>query len=178
MTAAQLRADTLAAQKWLQAGGYLGRVWRAAYVQNTAAAHAAINDYVIGQRTWDVSTFSVPQDIWPPRDMQNIATWSFYDKTEPSSADCPTTFDILRRTHGLLVVYNHGVGTGYVNDATQAQFNEFVAAAQAGIQAGWLEATTFEALFTESGGTFESMGGALVARYTNPDGTPVVKNIL
>lgn len=175
MTVAQVRTDTLKCLKWLQARGYRGRVWRAAWVQNQATNHAAADPYVLGQSTWDVTTHSVALDSWPPRDMQNIARWEFYNKTD---AQIDAQFDILKRTCGLMNVYNHGIGTGYVNDATQASWNRFAYNVAKGISEGWLEATTFEALFAESGGTFQTLNGATVATYTDRDGNRVTKNVL
>ena len=175
MTDAQVRADTVATLKWLAARGYRGRMWRAAWVQNTAPNHAAADPYLIGQATWDITTHSVALDMWPPRDMQNIARWEFYPQ---SDAQIDTQFDILKRTHSLMVVYNHGIGTGNANDSTQASFDRFMLNVNLGITQGWLEPTTFEALFAESGGSFQTLNGATVASYTDRDGTPITKRVI
>ena len=175
MTAAQVRSDTALCIKWLAARGYAGRMWRAAWVQNTAAQHAAVNDYVLGQAMWDQATHSVKLDIWPPRDMQNIARWEFYGK---SDANIDNQFALLKKTHGLMVVYNHGIGTGYAYDATAAEFDRFMDNLEEGIAAGWLEATTFEQLFAESGGRFVTAAGATFAEYVDPTGATVRKALL
>jgi len=172
MTAAEVRSDTMKCVKWLAARGYAGRMWRAAWVQNTAAQHAAVNDYVLGQAMWDQATHSVKLDTWPPRDMQNIARWEFYGK---SDATIDNQFALLVQTHGLMVVYNHGLGTGYVGDATAAEFDRFMDNVEAGIAAGWLEATTFEQLFAESGGRFVSAAGASYATFPDKTGVTVTK---
>lgn len=176
MSEADIRKDTVQCLKWLQARGYRGRMWRAAWVQNQATNHLAADPYVIGQATWDVTKHSVALDCWPPRDMQNIARWEFYGKANLGVID--NQFGILKRTHGLMVVYNHGVGTGYSGDATQVEFDRFMQNVNTGISEGWLEATTFEALFAESGGTFQTLNGATVATYTDRDGNRVTKTAL
>lgn len=172
-TAAEIRADTVKCIKWLQARGYAGRMWRAAWTQNLATNYTAAIPYVVGMSQSSVP--SVKLGIWPPRDIYNIERWEFYAKT-PSEVDIH--FDLWQKTHGLDVVYNHGINAAGGNDATPAEFDYWMTLVEQALTDGWLEAVTFEQLWLESGGDFGNVGADPVARFTDGTGSLTTKRVL
>lgn len=159
MTAAQYRADTAKAVKWLQSRRYAGRMWRAAVVNNLAAAGNAIRDLVLAQASYTSNGSSTP---WPPLNRYDIPRYGFYNAT---AANTNAVFALMQLTHQSLVVFNHGIHTDGGNDATPALFDNFMDRAEEGIAAGWLEFTTFEELWLESGGQWGDVSGATTAQF-------------
>ncbi len=202
MTDAQRRTDTVKSIRYLASQGYEGRMWRAAWVQNSGNA-AAIREYVIGQA---FSTPSAPVvwpqashlEAWPPHNMHSIYRWNVSGADYAigsggqvgggSAGYVDDVFAALQATHGLIVPYVHGIegapgSTGAAvgvpgNDITLEKWDYFMDKVEAGIAAGWLEPTTFEELFFESGGTFSQIGGGTLARWIDPDGTARTKTLL
>lgn len=170
MTSAEVRVDTIKCIKWLQARGYAGRMWRAAWVQDTAANSSAVQGLLLGQA--QSSMPSVRLGTWPPINPHNMERWNFYGRT---TTEVDTHFTLLQKTHGLTVTYNHGIHADGGNDATPAEFDYWMDKVEAALSAGWLEATTFEALWLESGGDFGTVGNAPVARYTDSTGAVASK---
>lgn len=150
MTPEQAREDTRKSVDWLRERGYAGRLWRAAWVQDTTTPEnsAAVRDLVIAQAQW--KPHSVRVDTWPPMDRHNIARWAMFNMDDAARE---TQMSILRRTRGLLLAYNHGIQPAYPNDATQQMWDHFVGQITLGLTQGWLEATTFEDLFFDTPGS-------------------------
>lgn len=173
MTAAEARVDTIKCIKWLQARGYAGRMWRAAWVQDTAANSAAVRDLLLGQA--QSSMPSVRLGCWPPIDLHNMERWNFYART---TTEVDTHFMLLEKTHGLTITYNHGIHAAGGNDATPAEFDYWMTKVEAALDAGWLEATTFEGLWLESGGSFGTVGNDTTAVYTDAAAGVATKRVL
>lgn len=183
MTDAQAREDTMQSIKWLASKGYEGRMWRAAWVQNTGPG-AAVKEYLLGQAIWTggIATPGIV-DAWPPSDIQKMYRWGV-QSTGSAPAYVDARFAVLKKTHGLILPYMHGIfdGTGVgvgggipANDTSISDAMNFFDKCEAAIAEGWLEATTFEELWAESGGTFSTVGGASVATWTDPSGTARTK---
>lgn len=153
-TAAQCRTDTAQAVKWLQSRGYKGRIWRAAWVQNSATNAAATRDLVLGEAT---STNGSGFAIWPPRDRWDINRWGAHGRT---NTEVDTQFATWQLTNSLLLVYTHGIDAGGGNNITPAEWDYFMTKVEAGIAAGWLEGVTFEDLWLRSGFQWGDMRGA------------------
>lgn len=172
MTADQIRVDTLKAIRWLQQRGHAGRMWRAAWTQNSAPEHAAAQPYVLAYATPNsVAGLST----WPPTDRWNISRWSVHGRT---TADMDTMFNNLKRTHQLLVCYTHGVHVDGNTDATPAEWDYFITKCKQGLDEGWLEGVTFEDLYARSGGTFRAGFGRAQAEYLDAAGAVVRKDLL
>lgn len=177
MTEAQLRTDTLRSIKFLQREfpNSLGRFWRAAFVQNSAAQRAAVYDYLLAAAAGGADNLG--PTMWPPNNWYHIRRWSLDNyKTLGNIADL---FTQAQATHLTYNVFVHGYDSttpGWDVDSTRwALFRDSLDAA---VAAGWAEVVTFEQLFLESGGTFSTSGGATVAEYTDATGARVVKSLL
>lgn len=148
MTAAQIRADTTKALKWLQQRGYTGGVWRSAWVQNNAPEHAAAQPLVLAYAT---PSGAASVSVWPPTDRWNISRVSLHGSSDAALAGYFTT---LQRARQLLVIYTHGIHTDGGGDSTPAQWANFLTHLDAGLAGGWLEGVTFEQLLARSGFNF------------------------
>jgi len=173
MTAAQLQADNAKAIKFLQAKGHQGRMWRAAFVQGAAAQWASLREQLIGSASGVDISRPTP---WPPLDMMRLPRYTL-DNNAQTTATIDAQFAYLETTHMLELRFIHGIGSG-TYDATPALFNYYMDKVEAAIQAGWLEAVTFEQLFAESGGRFVNAAGSVFAEYVDVNGTTVRKVLL
>lgn len=175
MTADQVRADTLKAVRWLQQRGHAGRMWRAAWVQNSAPQAAAARDYILAGAT---PSSSAALTCWPPPDRWNIPRVALHGLT---SAQVDGYFAQLETTHQLMVVYTHGIHADGLTggaDSTPAQWAYFVAKVSAAVAAGWLEGVTFEDLYGRSGGKFRQVFGQAQAEYVDEKGVLVRRDML
>lgn len=172
MTADQIRTDTMKAIRWLQQRGHAGRMWRAAWTQNSAPQHAAAQPYVLAYAT---PSSVAGLSTWPPTDRWNISRWSVHGRT---NADMDTIFTNMKNSHQLLVCYTHGVHADGVTDATPAEWDYFISKVSQGLSEGWLEGVTFEDLHARSGGTFRAGYGRAQAEYLDASGAVVRKDLL
>ena len=161
MTAAQIRADTMKAIKWLESRGYYsGRIWRSAWVQNAATNHAAIQNLVLMYATPSSAASLV---CWPVADRWNISRLSLHGRTQ---ANMDTWFSQLQQTHQLLVCYNHGIDDGGGTNTTNAMWDYFIGKIDAGLAGGWLEGVTMEMLLARSGLKYrQTLGDTAVELY-------------
>lgn len=166
MTAAQLKTDMRAAQRWLVERGFIyGALWRAAYVQNLATNAASCSPFLMAQAT---STATTTSDAWPPINAANIPRMSVHGR---STATMDTQFDTLQKTHGLYLFYYHNVDDSGGTNATTAEDTYLKAKIQAAIAAGWLEVVTFRTLFERSGGKIDNLSGRLIAKWATITGS-------
>lgn len=170
-TAAECRTDTARAVKWLQARGYKGRMWRAAWTQNSAANASAINDMVVAQATGSVGTGLA---IWPPRDRWNIPRWSVHGRT---TGDIDTRFDLWQKTNSLMVVYTHGIDENGAFDITPTLFDYFMTKVEAGIAAGWLQPVTFEQMWLQSGFQWGDVAGGTTSQVYDKGAASLIQTM-
>lgn len=175
MTAAQVRADTMKAIRWLQRHGYSGRMWRASWVQQLATNAAAAHDLLLGCATSTARTDPIP---WPPANIMEIPRATLDRSITAAQVDA--RFAWLKKTHQTEVCFIHRVNTDAADSfgCSQDLWDHYVSKLETGITEGWLEGVTFEQLFFRHGGRFESTGGAHVARYVDAAGNMVTKNVL
>ena len=175
MTAAQLLADQMKGTRQLQKYGAEGRMWRASWVQQLATNAAAVHPYLLGCAT---STGRTNPIAWPARDMYEIPR-ATVDRSI-STADIDARFAWLQKTHQMEVCFIHRIN----NDAGDSfgcsveLWDYYVSKVEQGIEEGWLEGVTFEQLYYDVGGTFGTAGGSTIARYPQPDGTIVTRQVL
>lgn len=164
MTAAQLRTDDRRAYQQCERLGFTP-MWRAAFVQNSAANAAAVQPYwPLGYATpsggSSVTSFPFP-------DPYNIARYSLHGRTQ---ADLDGIFTTLQATNQLLVCYTHAIDGAGGSNITQAMWDYFVAKVSAGITGGWLEGVTFESLQATAGTKFRRGIGATAVEYQDAAG--------
>lgn len=172
MTAAQLRADTAKAVKWLQTHGYSGRMWRAAYVQGSAPAWESARGLLVGSAS---GTGPSRPNAWPPQDMHNIYRYALDNTATTASIDA--WFDWLKATHMTDLVFVHSESTATV-DYTPELRTHFLARVDQALAEGWLSFETFESLFRAAGGRWSEGGGSAVAEWTDAQGARTVKHLL
>ena len=172
MTSTQIEQDTVKALRWLQQRGYAGRMWRAGWVQNLATNAAAARPHVLAYGT---PTSQAANSAWPPVNRWDIPRYSVHGRT---TGQIDTEFNILERTHSLLVCYTHGISAAGGNDSTPDEWNYFVSKLTEGIEGGWLECVTFEDLYARSGGKFRSVFGDNQYDYLDETGTATRKSML
>ncbi|MDO5633278.1 MAG: hypothetical protein Q4G34_00175 [Micrococcus sp.] len=151
MSIEQIRQDTLLSHQWIQDRGYeRGRSWRAAWTQNSAPNHAAARPYYAAAASPNgaaaLTAFPFPTP-W------NVPRVNLHGTTP---AQMQAHFDTLRRTHGLMVCYTHGIHADGGPDMTPAQWSSFMQLIDQGQAQGWLEGVTFSTLMERAGGLMRS----------------------
>ena len=146
MSKRETREDALRCIRYLKSKGLASDyLWRAAVHQNLAPYHKVNNDLLLASATHTGKTGRQPL-VFPftdPYDIPRVVLHAL-DNDQMDSM-----FQSLKKTHGVIVGYTHGLyETGGTSaDMTTDQFNYFLAKIDEGLDAGWLEGTTFEDLF-------------------------------
>ena len=173
MTPDEIVADTVNSIKWLSARGYAGRMWRSAWVQNSAPNADAASSLILGGAT---PNGTATMGIWPPKDRYDIPRVSVHGS---DTATIDAFFDSLKLTHGLMVIYTHGIAdVPPPTDVSTAQWLYFLSKVDVGISEGWLEFHTFESLFAGSGGVFNSGFGVARAEFLEVDGSKTTIDLM
>lgn len=167
MTAARLQDHTMKAIKWLAVRGYTGRIWRSAWLQNSAPLGESTNDLVLVNPMFATEGEEHIQS-WPFHDRYGVVRIAIQGKTE---AQIDSIFAELKANHSVAVLYTHRVRDGFVADITPTMWTYFLSKYDQGVTEGWLEAVTPEMLLEFSGVKIrQGMGGAWAAEWPNVDG--------
>lgn len=156
MSRAEIRDDALHGIAALTAAGNLGRghLFRAAWMQNNAPNHAAAQPYFAAYATATVSNaHDSTIDTWPPMDRYDIKRCGLH-YSDTSFID--DVFEMLEKTHGLLVGYTHGIDAAGGADMTPARLAYVLGKIDAALAAGWLECVTFTQLVARGGGVLRA----------------------
>jgi hypothetical protein len=141
MTPEEIRADTIKSVRWIQKKGLQPKhMWRAAFTQNLATNHAAIQDLVEAYATYHGAS---GMNVFPFINPFNVGRRSIHGETVEGMNN---VFATLQKTHGLYVCYTHGIDTGNPEDASSAQWSQFLQLIDEGIAGGWLEGVTYDML--------------------------------
>lgn len=147
MTVKEFRDDAVKCLRWLRKKGLLGRYpWRAAITQNAASVDQVntLNDLVESYSSYESRA---GQNCFPFIQPRGFARHMLELKTQSQIQDM---FDTAKKTHGILVVYTHGIGTGLQYDVTKENWDYFISCIDTGISEGWLEGTTYDTLRAET----------------------------
>jgi hypothetical protein len=153
--------------KWLEKRGYSGRIWRAAFMQQQAPQHTAVQKLMLAYAT--------------PTDQGYLQPYPFEDRygipRMPLHAYSPTDFDTffaqLKTTNEIMVCYTHKVNNGVAADITPANWAYFLSKVDQAIAEGWLEGVTLEMLLARDGFKFRRGFGDYFAEYMGDTGTTV-----
>lgn len=163
MTAAQIRADHLAAVKAIKRLGLsaqnIGTAWRPAWVQNSAANASAAFPYMVASAT---PSANASVGCWPPVNRYNIPRITLHGAAGSGNVNqtaVDAMFTTLQTTRGFAAPYTHGVADNVLDYMSVADWQHFLSKVDAGIAAGWLECVTFNQLFARSGGKFRRTFG-------------------
>lgn len=136
-TALSALRDTVNNIRYLQANGLQAdRIWRAAWQGNNCAHPELANELVDASASHDGSTGVVQ---FPFQDRFNIPRWAMQGR---STSTVDTWFSKLERQHCTMMMYTHGISDGD-KDVSEELLAYYVEKIEAGIQAGWLNATTY-----------------------------------
>ena len=147
MTADELRQDYQKCITYLKKNGICPtHLWRAAMTQNRA------NNWWVAQDMVEAAashTTGATYTTWPFNSPYNVPRYLIHGR---SQADIDVFFDRLRLTHCTLVLYTHGCvverDSGGSDDlhCTVAEIEYLCSKISEGVQAGWLEPTTYNRL--------------------------------
>lgn len=134
--------DTVNNIRYLQANGLQAeRIWRAAWQGNNCAHPELANELVDASASHDGSTGVVQ---FPFPDRYNIPRWAMQGR---STSTVDTWFSKLEKQHCTMMMYTHGISDGD-KDVSEELLAYYVEKIEAGIQAGWLNATTYSRLMS------------------------------
>ena len=141
MTASELLEEHHKCTTYLKKNGLLPRYyWRAAFTNNLAPEHQALQPYLDAYATHDGSG---GVELYPFRDKYNISRIGLHGL---SQAALDIRFDKLKKTRAVLVLYTHGLDDAGGIHLTTSQMNYFLTKVDVGISEGWLEGTTYSRL--------------------------------
>lgn len=144
--AAQAREETAKCQQWIEnlpTAGNTGRKWRTAWMQNNSPFSPATNNMVELNPMWDPD-HEPPRGatMWPLVQPYNYRREALHHL---SPRDLQELFEDAKETHGVLVCYTHNIGEG-TKHISPERWEEFLELVDEGLNSGWLEGVTFEAL--------------------------------
>jgi hypothetical protein len=170
MTAAQVQADTTKAQKWLARRGYTGRIWRSAWMQNSAPQAPTTNPMVLVNSMYGAEGNTERIDTFPFVRRHDLTRHALHSA---SLGTIDAWFAELQERHGCLVIYTHIVSDDGVSNTDASVWAYFLDKIDAGIAAGWLEGVTLESLMASTGLAIrQGFDGTIVAEWPDIDGTP------
>lgn len=141
MTGEELKEEMAKCTHYLKKNGlYPDYFWRAAFVQNLAPNHDALNEHMESYACFDeTSRF----DVYPFKSTYGINRKQIHNIPNES---IDTFFDILEKTHCLVVFYTHDISDDGGIHMTNAELDYFVNHVKNGIDSNWLEGTTYAQL--------------------------------
>ena len=141
MTGEELKEEMAKCTHYLKKNGlYPDYFWRAAFVQNLAPNHDALNEHMESYACYDeTSRF----DVYPFKSSYGINRKQIHNIP---NASIDTFFDILEKTHCLVVFYTHDISDGGGIHMTNAELDYFVNHVKNGVDNNWLEGTTYAQL--------------------------------
>lgn len=141
MTAEELKEEMAKCTHYLKKNGlYPDYFWRAAFVQNLAPAHDALNEHMESYACYDENS---QFDAFPFKSSYGINRKQIHNI---SNANIDTFFDILEKTHCLAVFYTHDISDDGGIHMTNAELDYFVNHVKNGVDNNWLEGTTYAQL--------------------------------
>lgn len=141
MTAEELKIEMAKCTHYLKNNAlYPDYFWRAAFVQNLAPNHDALNEHMESYACYDESS---QFDAFPFKSSYGINRKQIHNIP---NASVDTFFDILEKTHCLVVFYTHDISDDGGIHMTNAELDYFVNHVKNGIDNNWLEGTTYARL--------------------------------
>ena len=143
MSAIELKEESAKCIYYLKKNGLKpDYLWRAAFVQNLAPNHNAIDNMVEAYASWDAGNSF---EAYPFKDSRNIKRITIHGR---STTDIDSYFDTLKKTRCVAIFYTHDITDNGGIHMTNAELDYFVSKIEQGINEGWLEGTTYSELRT------------------------------
>ncbi len=117
-------------------------LWRAAFVQNLAPNHNAIDNMVEAYASWNEGNSF---EAYPFKNSRNIKRITIHGRT---TDNIDSYFDTLKKTRCVAIFYTHDISDNGGIHMTNDELNYFVSKIEQGINEGWLEGTTYSELRT------------------------------
>ncbi|MDK9861651.1 polysaccharide deacetylase family protein [Staphylococcus equorum] len=117
-------------------------LWRAAFVQNLAPNHNAIDNMVEAYASWSEGNSF---EAYPFKDSRNIKRITIHGRT---TTNIDSYFDTLKKTRCVAIFYTHDITDNGGIHMTNAELDYFVSKIEQGVNEGWLEGTTYSDLRT------------------------------
>lgn len=141
MTTEELKQELAQCKHYLKLNGiYPDFFWRAAFVQNKAPNHDAINDRIEAYAQYNESS---QFDAFPFKTTYGINRKQVHNI---DNTKMDVYFDTLKKTHCLVVFYTHDISDDGGIHMTTAELDYFESKLKTGIEEGWLEPTTYSEL--------------------------------
>ena len=141
MTVEELKQELAQCKHYLKLNGiYPDFFWRAAFVQNKAPNHDAINDRIEAYAQYNESS---QFDAFPFKTTYGINRKQVHNI---DNTKMDVYFDTLKKTHCLVVFYTHDISDDGGIHMTTAELDYFESKLKTGIEEGWLEPTTYAEL--------------------------------
>ena len=141
MTTEELKQELAQCKHYLKLNGiYPDFFWRAAFVQNKAPNHDAINDRIEAYAQYNESS---QFDAFPFKTTYGINRKQVHNI---DNTKMDVYFDTLKKTHCLVVFYTHDISDGGGIHMTTSELDYFESKLKTGIEEGWLEPTTYAEL--------------------------------
>lgn len=175
MTTTEVIDETVKAQTWLAARGYTGRMWRAAWLQNSATNSPATDPLVLANPMYSGGYEYV--HMWPFSNPSHVQRTVLHGKT---SGEIDAIFTAAERCRGVIVCYTHDVRSDPTGiDMSITEWDYFISKIDEGIAAGWLEGTTFELLMAQSGLVPQKgLDGTWTVNYPDRTGTLIRRQLI
>ncbi|WP_314347803.1 hypothetical protein [Mammaliicoccus vitulinus] len=143
MSAIELKEESAKCIYYLKKNGLKpDYLWRAAFVQNLAPNHNAIDNMVEAYASWSEGNGF---ETYPFKDSRNIKRITVHGRT---LSDIDSYFDTLKKTRCVAIFYTHDISDNGGIHMTNDELNYFVSKIELGINEGWLEGTTYSDLRT------------------------------
>ena len=143
MSAIELKEESAKCIHYLKKNGLKpDYLWRAAFVQNLAPNHNAINNMVEAYASWNGGNSF---EAYPFKDSRNIKRITIHGRT---TDNIDSYFDTLKKTRCVAIFYTHDISDNGGIHMTNDELNYFVSKIEQGINEGWLEGTTYSELRT------------------------------
>lgn len=141
MTTEELKQELAQCKHYLKLNGiYPDFFWRAAFVQNKAPNHDAINDRIEAYAQYNESS---QFDAFPFKTTYGINRKQVHNI---DNAKMDVYFDTLKKTHCLVIFYTHDISDDGGIHMTTAELDYFESKLKTGIEESWLEPTTYAEL--------------------------------
>lgn len=143
MSAIELKEESAKCIYYLKKNGLKpDYLWRAAFVQNLAPNHNAIDNMVEAYASWSEGNSF---EAYPFKDSRNIKRITTHGR---STTDIDSYFDTLKKTRCVAIFYTHDISDNGGIHMTNDELNYFASKIEQGINEGWLEGTTYSELRT------------------------------
>ena len=133
MTADEIKEETQKCIYYLKKNGLMPKYfWRAAFVQNHAPQHAAIQNMVESYAAYNQSDGF---EVFPFKASYGIRRRMIHGVTQSKMDEY---FEYLKKTHCLAVFYTHDISDSGGIHMTNAQLDYFISKIKTGVEEGLL----------------------------------------